>query len=264
MTRPRIGLALEGGGALGIAHIGVLLWVHEHHIPIDEITGTSMGALIGSLIASGHSAEEIEGIATDTEFDDLFTLKPSMSNLSFRRRADQNELPQAISIGLRHGTPSIGNALIADEELNAFLARQLDSYNSENLDFDALPIPFRCVATNLTTLQPTVFRSGSLPFAVRASLSIPGVFSPVRRGQDLLVDGAIMDNLPTDMLRSELHAQIVISVYLGDSPFPEQDATSLVSIFAAHAGGRHQSECAIESLSCRHRDRSSIGQLLGD
>ncbi len=152
--RPRIGLALEGGGALGIAHIGVLLWLHEHRIPVDEITGTSMGALIGSLAASGDSAEKIEGLATDTDFNELFTLKPSMSDLSFRRRADQNELPQAISIGLRHGTPSIGNALITDTELNAFLARQLDAYNSEHLDFDTLPIPFRCVATNLTTLQP--------------------------------------------------------------------------------------------------------------
>ncbi len=230
--RPRIGLALEGGGALGIAHIGVLLWLHEHRIPVDEIAGTSMGALVGSLVASGHSTEEIEHLVIDTDFNDLFTLKPSMSDLSFRRRADQNELPQAISIGLRHGTPSIGNALIADGRLNAFLGRQLDAYNSENLDFDTLPIPFRCVATNLTTLQPAVFRSGSLPFAVRASISIPGVFPPVRRGQDILVDGAIMDNLPTDVLRSELHSQIVISVYLGDSPFPEQDATSLVGIFA--------------------------------
>jgi NTE family protein len=231
-TRPRIGLALEGGGALGIAHIGVLMWLHEHRIPVDQIAGTSMGALVGSLAASGHSSEEIQHLVADTNFDGLFTVKPPMSDLSFRRRADQNELPQAISIGLRHGTPSIGNALIADGELNAFLARQLSAYNSENLNFDALPIPFRCVATNLTTLQPTVFRSGSLPFAVRASISIPGVFPPVRRGKDTLVDGAIMDNLPTDVLRSELHAQIVISVYLGDSPLSEQDATSLVGIFA--------------------------------
>lgn len=231
-ARPRIGLALEGGGALGIAHIGVLMWLHEHRIPVDEITGTSMGALVGSLAASGHSTEEIEQLVIDTDFDGLFTLKPSMSDLSFRRRTDQNELPQAISIGLRHGTPSIGNALITDGQLNAFLGRQLNAYNSENLDFDALPIPFRCVATDLTTLQPAVFRSGSLPFAVRASISIPGVFPPVRRGQDTLVDGAIMDNLPTDVLRSELHAQIVISVYLGDSPLSEQDATSLVGIFA--------------------------------
>jgi NTE family protein len=231
-TRPRIGLALEGGGALGIAHIGVLMWLHERRIPVDEIAGTSMGALVGSLAASGDSSEEIQHLVADTNFDGLFTLKPSMSDLSFRRRADQNELPQAISIGLRHGTPSIGNALIADGELNAFLARQLSAYNSENLNFDALPIPFRCVATNLTTLQPAVFRSGSLPFAVRASISIPGVFPPVQRGQDTLVDGAIMDNLPTDVLRSELHAQIVISVYLGDSPLSQQDATSLVGIFA--------------------------------
>ena len=231
-TRPRIGLALEGGGALGIAHIGVLLWLNEHRVPVDEITGTSMGALVGSLIASGNSTDDLEKLVTGTNFDDLFTLKPAQSDLSFRRRADRDELPQAISIGLRHGTPSLGNALIADDALNALLGRKLAAYNSENLDFDTLPIPFRCVATNLTTLQSTVFKSGSLPFAVRASISIPGVFPPVKRGHDLLVDGAIMDNLPTDVLRHELHADIVISVYLGDSPFPEQDASSVVGVFA--------------------------------
>ncbi len=231
-SRPRIGLALEGGGALGIAHVGVLLWLHEHRIPVDDITGTSMGALIGGLTASGHSAAEIEHLATDTNFDDLFSMKPALGDLSFRRRTDQDELPQAIVIGLRHGNPSIGNALIADERLNAFLDRQMNPYNSENLNFDNLPIPFRCVATDLTTLEPAVFRSGSLPFAVRASISIPGVFPPARKGHDLLVDGGIMDNLPTDVLRNELHAQIVISVYLGDSPFPEKDATSLIGIFS--------------------------------
>ncbi|WP_146072048.1 patatin-like phospholipase family protein [Bryocella elongata] len=230
-VRPRIGLALEGGGALGIAHVGVLLWLEEHRIPVDEVAGTSMGALIGSLYASGRSAAEIEHLSTDTNFDTLFTLQPSLSELSFRRRMEKTELPQAITIGLRHGTPSLGSALIADDQLNAFLSREMDGYNSENLDFDKLPIPFRCVATNLTTLRPAVFRTGSLPFAVRASISIPGVFPPVRHGDDILVDGAILDNLPIDVLRDEQHAEVVISVYLGDSPFPEQDASSAVGIF---------------------------------
>ncbi len=230
-VRPRIGLALEGGGALGVAHIGVLLWLQEHHIPVDAIAGTSMGALVGALGASGDSAAEIEHLAVDTNFNTLFSLKPSLNELDYRRRMDRDEMPQAISIGLRHGSPSVGDALIADSGLNAFLGRQLVAYNSENLQFDSLPIPFRCVATNLTTLHPAVFSSGSLPFAVRASISIPGIFPPVRRGSDLLVDGATVDNLPTDVLRRDLHAQVVISVYLGDSPFPQQDQTSLVGIF---------------------------------
>ena len=231
-TRPTIGLALEGGGALGIAHIGVLKWMNEHHIPVDRIAGTSMGAFVGSLAASGHSPAEIETIATAGKFDDLFTLKPSLNQLSFRRRADRDELPQAISLGLRGGGVSTGNALIADERLNAFLSTQLLSYNSEQLNFDDLPIPFRCVATNLTSLSATVFSSGSLPFAVRSSISIPGVFPPVQKGEDFLVDGAIMDNLPTDVLRKNLHADVIISVYLGDSPFPSRDASSLVGVFA--------------------------------
>jgi NTE family protein len=226
--RKSIGIALEGGGALGLAHVGVLKWMQAHHIPIDRVAGTSMGALVGSLVASGYSADDIDRLVTKGNFDDLFTLKPSLSNVSFRRREDREYLPQALTFGLRNGKVSLGDALIADDQLNAFLGHELVAYNGENLNFDDLPIPFRCVATDLTTLQPAVFQAGSLPFAVRASISIPGVFPPVTDRGDVLVDGAIVDNLPTDVLRNDLHANVVIAVHLSDSPFDAKDGTSLL------------------------------------
>ena len=248
--RKSIGIALEGGGALGLAHVGVLKWMQAHHIPVDRMTGTSMGALVGSLFASGYSATEIDRLVSSGNFDDLFSLKPTLSNVSFRRREDRDNLPQALTFGLRNGKLSLGDALIADDQLNAFLAHELVSYNAENLSFDDLPIPFRCVATDLTTLKPSIFRSGSLPFAVRASISIPGVFPPVNDHGDLLVDGAIVDNLPTDVLRNELQADVVIAVHLSDAPFAAKDATSLLGIFArAFQAGTNRNEEISRSLA---------------
>ena len=233
VSRPlNIGLALEGGGALGIAHVGVLKWMNEHRVPITSIAGTSMGALVGSLIASGNSEADIEQLIRSGSFDDLFTTRPSLRRISLRRREDREELPQAISFGLRTGLVPLGTSLITDNRLNALIAHELVAYNSENLAFDNLPIPFRCVATDLTTLKPFVFSSGSLPFAVRASISIPGVFPPVYKDGDILVDGAIVDNLPTDVLREDLHADVVIAVHLADGAFGPKEATSLFAVFA--------------------------------
>jgi NTE family protein len=248
--RKSLGVALEGGGALGLAHVGVLKWMQAHQIPVDRIAGTSMGALVGSLYASGYSSAEIERLVSNGNFDDLFSLKPTLRNVSFRRREDRDNLPQALTFGLRNGKLSLGDALIADDQLNAFLAHELVAYNGENLSFDDLPIPFRCVATDLTTLRPAIFRYGSLPFAVRASISIPGVFPPVSDGGDLLVDGAIVDNLPTDVLRGELHADVVIAVHLGDAPFEPKDGRSLLGIFArSFQAGTNRNEEISRSLA---------------
>jgi NTE family protein len=241
--RLSIGLALEGGGALGLAHIGVLAWMEENHVPVDRISGTSMGALVGALFASGKPIEDVEKLATGDVFTTLFSLRPAYSTLGFRRRQDRTELPQGISIGLRGGRISVGNALIADDRLDALLSDELVSYNTDVLDFDHLPIPFRCVATDLTTLRPKVFHSGSLPFAVRTSISIPGVFSPVRLDDHVFVDGAIVDNLPIDVLRDDLGAQVLIAVHLPDASFATADAASLVSVFGrAYQAGTARNE----------------------
>ena len=228
--RPTIGLALEGGGALGLAHIGVLQWFEEHHVPVDRISGTSMGALIGGLYATGRSPEAIRSLALGSEIGSVFTFETPYSAASFRRREDRREIPQLLTIGLksRYG---LRNALLADSGLNQFLSREFFNYGDRGLDYNQLPIPFRCMATDLTTLKSVTFASGSLPESIRASVSIPGVFSPVL-AQDghYLVDGGIVDNLPTSVLRGELRADVVIGVHLEPGSLSAADTGSIVGV----------------------------------
>jgi NTE family protein len=228
--RPVVGLVLEGGGALGLAHIGVLQWMEEHHIPVDRISGTSMGALVGGLYASGLTPAELRALATSDAFTSVFTLQSSYADLSYRRRQDRHEIPQSIAAGLRHG-PQLRNALLTDRGVNEFLLTNMPAYNSRDLDYDQMPIPFRCVATDLNTLQSITFARGPLPQAVRASISIPGVFPPVK-GNDghYLVDGGILDNLPTDVVRRDLHADIVIAVHLQREAIVAADTSSIVGV----------------------------------
>ena len=229
--RPTLGLALEGGGALGLAHVGVLQWMEDNHVPVDRLAGTSMGSLVGGLYAAGATPAELRALATGKAFQSVFNLQAPYADASFRRRQDRREIPGALTAGLRHGF-LLSNALIDERGVNGFLTTNMAAYNSSNLDFDRMPIPFRCVATDLNTLGPVVFASGPLPSAVRASISIPGVFPPVQdsRGHSL-VDGGIMNNLPADIVRNELHAEIVIAVHLDDGgPVAGVDTSSIVSV----------------------------------
>jgi NTE family protein len=229
-NRPSIGIALEGGGALGLAHIGVLQWLEDHHIPVDRISGTSMGALVGAVYSTGRAPSELRAIAVSDAFTRVFALQSPYADASFRRRQDRREIPQAVTVGIRHGV-ALRNALLTDSGVNEFLATYLFGYNRELLDYDRLPIPFRCVAADLNTLQPVTFSSGPLAQAVRASISIPGVFSPVQdRNGHYLVDGGILDNLPTDVLRRDLHADTVIAIRLEDSPLAGVDVASIVGV----------------------------------
>jgi NTE family protein len=228
--RPAIGIALEGGGALGLAHIGVLQWLEEHHIPVDRISGTSMGSLVGALYAAGDSPAQMRAIAVSDAFTRVFTLQTSYADSNFRRRQDRRELPDAFTIGLRHRV-TLRNALLTDRGVNEFLIVNLPNYNSDELDYNQLPIPFRCVATDLNTLATVTFASGPLPQAIRASISIPGVFPPVQdRNGHYLVDGGILDNLPTDVLKRDLHAGVIIAIRLEDAPLANSDTMSIVGV----------------------------------
>jgi NTE family protein len=229
-NRPVIGLALEGGGALGLAHVGVIQWFEDHRIPIDRIAGTSMGALVGATYATGHTPEQLRALATSGTFLNVFTLQTSYVDSSFRRRQDRRQSPATVAVGLGHGV-ALRNALLTDHGINQFLATTLLGYNRSPLDYNLFPIPFRCVATDLTTLQPVTFSSGPLPLAVRASLSIPGVFPPVQDDAGhYLADGGILDNLPIDIVRRDLHADIVIAIRLQDAPLAASDISSIVGV----------------------------------
>lgn len=229
--RPVVGVALEGGGALGLAHIGVLKWMEANHIPVDRIAGTSMGALIGGLYASGQSPETMQKIATSDIFREVFAIDTPYVDASFRRREDRTELPQAIEFSLQGGA-SLRNALLSDSGLNEFLRTVFDRYNRNDLSYDGLPIPFRCVATDLNTLQAVVFASGPVPSAVRASIAFPGIFPPVQYRDHYLVDGGILNNLPIDVVKHDLHAGVVIAVHLSAPDFSASDVGSVVSVLA--------------------------------
>jgi NTE family protein len=248
--RPAIGLALEGGGALGIAHIGVLQWLEEHHIPVDRLSGTSMGSLIGALYATGITPAQMRALAESDAFPRVFTLQTPYADLSFRRRQDRRELPAAFTVGLRHHL-FLRNALLTDRGVNEFLTRNMPNYNSQGLDFNRLPIPFRCVATDLNTLAAVTFASGPLPQAVRASISIPGVFPPVLdRNGHYLVDGGILDNLPTGVLKRDLHAGVIIAIHLDDVALSKADTSSALGVLnRAFDAGIQQNITEAEKLA---------------
>jgi NTE family protein len=189
-----------------------------------------MGSLVGALYATGDTPAQMRALAVTDAFSRVFTLRTSYADSNFRRRQDRRELPDAFTIGLRHRV-SLRNALLTDRGVNEFLTVNLPNYNSDELDYNQLPIPFRCVATDLNTLAPVTFASGPLPQAVRASISIPGVFPPVQdRNGHYLVDGGILDNLPTDVLKRDLHAGVIIAIRIEDAPLANSDTTSIIGV----------------------------------
>ena len=185
--RLRIGLVLSGGGARGAAHIGVLKMLAQMHVPIDAIAGTSMGAVIGGLYASGLSPSEIESLMNSVNWEDAFSELPPRRELSFRRKEENRSFLVKLPLGIRGGKVQLPNGLIEAETLTRIL-RRATLATADIRSFDELPTPFRAVATDLSSGEPVVMRAGDLTTAMRASLSAPGVFSPVEREGRLLVD----------------------------------------------------------------------------
>ena len=211
--RPRIGLVLSGGGARGAAHIGVLKALEDLHVPIDAIAGTSMGAVVGGLYATGFSAHDIERIVGTLNWQDAFKDSPPRAELTFRRKQEDQNFLVKFPLGLRGGHFLLPKGLIQGQKLNQTL-RKLTLPVARITDFDALPTPFRAVATDLETGEAVVMGEGDLTSAMRASLSAPGVFSPVEREGRLLVDGGLSENLPIDVARA-MGVDILIVVDVG-------------------------------------------------
>ena len=226
--RKRIGLALGGGGALALSEIGVLRWLEENHIPVDVIAGTSMGSLLGALYATGHTPDQMDALTTDKVFSQVFRISADFNKQNFRRREDGRFLPGGFTFGLKHGV-SVRNGVLLDYGLNQFLNTQFLPYGAE-FSFDNLPLPFRCVATDILVGREAVFAQGPLAEAVRASISIPGVFPPLEDGGHIYVDGALTENLPTDLVKRELHADVVLAVSLPLTPPDEGDTASVLGI----------------------------------
>lgn len=226
-VRPTIGVALEGGGALGEAHIGVLKWFEEHHIPIDYLAGTSMGGLVGGLYATGKSADQLRDIVKTANWSLLLGGETPYQDLSFRRKEDARDIPNSIQIGLKNGA-TLPPGLNSGQQVYLLIDRETLPYSTIH-SFDDLPIPFRCVSTEIVSGKPYVFRNGSLSDAMRATMSIPGVFAPVRRDNQIFVDGGLVDNLPTDVVR-KMGADVVIGVHLQISSVAAKEIQSAFSI----------------------------------
>lgn len=220
--RPRIGVALAGGSALGLTHVGVLKWLHEQRIPIDYIAGTSMGGLVGGLFASGYTSAEIEHFVRDVDWNMAFHSGAPFKDMAFRRKEDQREYPNPIEFGLRKGV-TLPSGLNSGHGVSLIISRFAASYGDIG-SFNNLPTPFRCVATDLIKAREVVLDSGSLPEALRATMSLPAIFAPVRKDDMLLVDGGLTNNLPVDVVRN-MGADIVIAVALNlPQPKPEEIA----------------------------------------
>lgn len=217
----RVGLALSGGGARAIAHIGVLEAFEEGGVRFDCIAGTSMGAAIGALYASGYPAAELERIVESIDWREVFSRRRERSLVPLSRRLD--DVPAVFRAGIEGGHLRLPSATGSDYRLDRLLFRLLagPGLRAGN-DFDRLPVPFRAVTTDLGDGERVVLSGGSLPQAVRASLSTPASLPPVPAKDRLLVDGGLVDNLPVDVAR-EMGAGLVIAVDATSPPFlPEQ------------------------------------------
>ncbi|MFC1624531.1 patatin-like phospholipase family protein, partial [Candidatus Omnitrophota bacterium] len=225
--RLKIGLVLGGGGARGAAHVGVLKVLKELRIPIDYIAGTSMGAIVGGLYASGLSPEEIEELLTTIDWRDLFTDRPSGKDLSFRQKGDRRRLFD-FEWGLKKGRLVFPRGIIAGQKLG-FLLKSMTLQVTDIEDFDLLPIPFRALATDIETGEVVVLGNGNLAESMRASMSIPGVFTPVEVDGQILVDGGAVKNLPIDVAK-EMGADLIIAVNVGTSLAKREKLESAIDI----------------------------------
>jgi NTE family protein len=212
--RPKLGLALGGGAARGIAHIGLLQWLEEHRIPVDFIAGTSMGGLVGGAYASGMSSGELRELMRDADWDLIFLADSPFKYKTFRRKEDARQFPSQIELGLKKGL-KFPSGLNAGQGVQSMFDRIAAPYPYLE-SFDDLPTPFRAVATDLDKAEVVILDRGSLAEAMRATMAIPGVFSPVPLEGRLLVDGGTLDNVPADVAKS-MGADAVVAVNVSTS-----------------------------------------------
>ncbi len=225
--RVRVGLVLGGGGARGAAHIGVLKELERLRIPVDAIAGTSMGAIVGGLYASGMSAEELERAILSLDWSKILSDTPRRRNLSFRRKQDDVQFPIDLEFGVRDGELVLPKGVVQGQNLDLVL-RELTAKVAHISDFDTLPIPFRAIAADIENGDAHIMAGGDLARSIRASMSVPGLIAPARLDGKMLVDGGLVANLPIDVMRS-MDVDVIIAV---DVEFPLYSPEELQSALA--------------------------------
>ena len=228
VKRKKVGVVLSGGGAKGMAHIGVLKVLEKAGIPVDIVTGTSIGSIVGGLYAIGYNSHSLDSMVRKQDWTYVITDKEDLRNQSLLDRKKQNTY--LFNTGLTFGKSDSGaGGLIRGKNLAELFQKLFVGY-TDSLDFNKdLKIPFACVATNIMDNSEVVFHSGRLPQAIRASMSIPAAFSPVRMGDMVLVDGGLKNNYPVDVAR-EMGAEVVIGVTLNGKPKTAEDVTGTMKI----------------------------------
>jgi NTE family protein len=227
IVRPKIGLALGGGGARGYAHIGVLQMLEEMHIPVDYIAGTSMGSIVGGLAATGMDSAAILDVVNNADWEELLKDNTARSEFPARRKADDSLGLFGPKFGIGKGNETLPEGVIAGQKL-LLLFESETSQRVQTRNFNHLPVPYRAVATDIVTGEMIVINEGSLAVAMRASMAVPAFFDPVRKNGRLLVDGGLVRNLPVDVVR-EMGADLVIAVDVGT---PLRDAKNIGNILS--------------------------------
>ncbi len=225
--RQRIGLALSGGGALGLAEIGVIQWMEQNHIPVDRIAGTSMGSIIGAMYATGMAPAEMQKFVEKIDWDEALRPEPGYTQLSYRRKQDRRDFLINAPLGLKHGLNG-PNGFNSGQGVGLLLDR-IAFAESGAASFDDLPIPFRCVATDMLSGEGVVLRNGPLAQAVRASMAIPGVFTPVELDGRVLADGGMVQNVPVETVLA-MGADAVIAVELRLPPGDVKELGTLTGV----------------------------------
>lgn len=227
---PRIGVAFSGGGARGLAHIGVLKVLEELRVPVHCITGTSMGAIVGGAYASGAPAARLEEMVLKANWDDVFRDRPPRAEVASQRKVDDYKTLFAPEYGVKDGGLALPKGIISGVSIEAFFRVLTEPAVGIN-DFQKLPIPFRAVAADIETGEAVVLDRGSVAHAMRASMAVPGAMAPVEINGRLLVDGGIANNLPIDEAR-KLCADVVIAVNISTPPLKRSEITSALSVAA--------------------------------
>lgn len=233
-TRPRIGLVLGGGGARGIAHVSVIRMLEELKIPVDCIAGTSMGALAGGLYASGMSVDDMEKLVVSTDWKRLFDDSINRKDKTFREKRDDRDGLTTIGVGIGDKKVKLSPGLIQGQRIVGMFERETVAVSAIT-DFDQLPIPFRAVATDLNSGEAVILKSGNLAFAMRASMSLPGIFQPALLEGRVLLDGGLVDQVPINVVR-QMGADIVIAVDVGTPLMKLDEDASLLDVVSQISG----------------------------
>lgn len=227
-SRPRIGLVLGGGGAKGAAHIGVLRVLDEMRVPVDCVTGTSMGALVGGTFASGMPPEEIEKEVLAINWSKTVGTEGLRDRTPIHRKLAGITYTNTLDLAIKDGSLKTASGLLKTQDIEDVI-RGLVADARYTKDFDDLPIPFRAVATDMLAGEMVVLDRGDLSVAMRASMAVPGAFSPVNIDDRVLSDGGMTRNLPVDIARN-LCAEVVIAVSLASPPPKAEDLNSALTL----------------------------------